>query len=166
MDIEVKFQIDSGLYDIFQIVLKKFNHNEKDIIENYILFYITKQMNKDLDPDVIYPKMVHDKTDYHGKANVRIPSWAHKPFQYNHKIIRSYFKLLNTGNEVSLQNMELLCSDKSNPELYVPTFRSNYTSMKLDNGNNHGKVFEDDGQYVKIAPEVEETLFKFRKYFE
>lgn len=166
MDIEVKIMIDKDIYDIFQIVLKKHNHNEKDIIENYIISYMSNQLSMDQRKDLLVSKKVTISEDYHGKANNRIPIWAHKPNQYNHKIIKSYFTLLQQSNEVTLHNMELLCSDSSKPELYIPTFRTNYASMKFDSEKSHGKVFIDDGKYVNIWSEVEKTLYKYRRYFE
>jgi hypothetical protein len=173
MDIEVKMLIDKDIYGLFQLVLKKCNHNEKDTIENYLLLYMTQQMEKDkkmrlqLETEKKTDKLpqASDNVNY-GKANDRIPNWAYKPNQYNHKIIRAYFRLLKNASSVTLYNLELLCTDKTKPEFYVPTFRSNYASMKLDNGNSHGKVFEDDGKIVWIWPEVEATLMKYKQYFE
>lgn len=166
MDVEVKILIDKDIYDIFQIVLKKSNHNEKEVIENYLIAYMTSQMEKDKKKDVFVPKTEKYVYNDYGKANARIPIWAHKPNQYNHKIIRAYFRLLNNSSSVTLYNMELLCNDESKPDLFVPTFRSNYASMKVDSGNCHGKVFEDDGKYVRIWSEVEATLMQYKHYFE
>jgi hypothetical protein len=173
MDIEVKMLIDKDIYSLFQLVLKKCNHNEKDIIENYLLLYMTQQMEKDkkmrlqLETEKKTDKLpqADDNVNY-GKANDRIPLWARKPNQYNHKIVRAYFHLLKSTNPVTLYNLEMLCTDKTKPELYVLTFRTNYASMKLDSGNNHGKVFEDDGKIVWIWSEVEATLMKYKQYFE
>jgi len=166
MDIEVRLSIDKDIYDIFQIVLRKSGHNEKEIIESYLLSYMTTQMEKEKRKDLIEPKKYQVIEDYEGKANNRIPTWAHKPNQYNHKIIRAYFTLLKQSSRVTLYNMELLCSDKSKPQLYVPTFKTNYASMKYDGEKSHGRVFEDDGKYVTIWQGVEKTLLNYRSYFE
>lgn len=61
--------------------------------------------------------------------------------------------------------MERLCSEKDHPELYVPTFKNNYSQMKLDFPKSHGKVFEGDGENVWIWSEVEETLMKCKNSF-
>ena len=55
--------------------------------------------------------------------------------------------------------------DKEHPELYVPTFRNNYSQMKLDGPKSHGRVFEDDGNGVWIWAEVEETLLQYKNSF-
>ncbi|MDY0278261.1 MAG: hypothetical protein RBQ97_09285 [Acholeplasma sp.] len=165
MDIEIKLNVNKDLYDIFQIVLKRSNHNEKEVVENFLLSYATKQMEQDIRKDITLSRTV-TSDDYRGKANHKIPKWAHSPNQYNHKIIKSYFKLLETSGQVTLYNMELLCSDSTKPDLYVPTFKANYASMKLDGQKSHGRVFEDDGKYVTIWSEVEQTLMKFKRFFE
>ena len=35
------------------------------------------------------------------------------------------------------QMMERLCSDKNHPDLYVPTFKNNYSQMKIDGPKSH-----------------------------
>ena len=103
--------------------------------------------------------------DYYGKAIQRIPVWALKPNQYNHKIIRAFFEAEDADGEVHLSTMEKLCSDKERSELYVPTFRNNYAQMKIDGPKSHGKVFEDDGDRVWIWKEAEEVLRSHKNSF-
>ena len=98
-------------------------------------------------------KQTDDNKDFYGKALQRIPMWALKPNQYNHKIIKAYFMSIDIAGEATLIMMERLCSDKERPDLYVPTFRNNYSQMKLDGPKSHGKVFEDDGECVMIWDE-------------
>jgi len=169
MDIEVSITIDKDIYDIFQIILKRSNQDQKDIIESLFISYASNQMEKEKKTkanELPTIRSFQTTTVSYGKANDKIPIWAHKPHQYNHKIIRSYFTLLNNSSEVTLNNMELLCSDEKKPALYVPTFKTNYASMKFDSEKSHGKVFVDDGKYVSIWPEVKETLLRYKKYFE
>ena len=67
--------------------------------------------------------------------------------------------------EATLTMMERLCSDKDHPELYVPTFKNNYSQMKIDGPKSHGKVFEDDGERVWIWSEVETVLLQYKNSF-
>ncbi|WP_228724973.1 hypothetical protein [Caproicibacter fermentans] len=103
--------------------------------------------------------------DYFGKAEQRIPIWALKPDQYNHKIIRAYFTAVDIAGNATISMMERLCSDKSHPELFVPTFKNNYSQLKIDGAKSHGKVFEDNGDKVWIWSEVENTLMKYKSGF-
>lgn len=61
--------------------------------------------------------------------------------------------------------MECLCSDREHLELYVPTFRNNYSQMKLNGLKSYGKVFEDDGERVWIWSEVETVLMQYKNSF-
>lgn len=83
----------------------------------------------------------------------------------NHKIIRSYFEAKKINESDTIDMMEKLCSDINNKELYVPTFKNNYSQMKLDGPKSHGKIFEDDGEYVVIWHEVEDILMKYKLSF-
>ncbi|MDD2445398.1 MAG: hypothetical protein PHX09_01125 [Clostridia bacterium] len=103
--------------------------------------------------------------DFFGKAEQRIPIWALKPDQYNHKIIRAYFTAVDVAGKATIAIMERLCSDKSHPELFVPTFKNNYSQMKIDSSKSHGKIFEDNGDKVWIWSEVENTLMKYKSSF-
>jgi hypothetical protein len=90
----------------------------------------------------------------------RIERWANHPNQINHKIVKAYLKL-NRNGAVILENLRRLCSDPTS-EYFVKNFRENYASMKTDSGNNHGKVFYDDGEIVSIYPPV---LIEIKRWF-
>lgn len=94
-----------------------------------------------------------------------LPVWTLKPEQYNHKIIIAYFEDIGIAGQAIIALMESLCSDKEHSQLYVPTFKNNYSQMKLDGAKSHGKVFEDDGENVWIWSEVEEKLLKYKSSF-
>ena len=56
----------------------------------------------------------------------------------------------------TISMMEQLCSDKEHSELYVPTFKNNYSQIKIDGRKSHGKVF--------FADPIRESVF-FYKYY-
>lgn len=103
---------------------------------------------------------------FYGKALGKISRWASHPEQYNHKIIRSYFTAVElNGGKATLEFMEKLCSDESNTELYVPTFKDNYDQMKIDAEKSNGKVFEDNGCEVWIWEKVKDLLLLYKPDF-
>lgn len=164
----VTFKIDADIYDKFCIALNLTNDTEDIAIENCMRWYIAKTFEKvsqTYNPRTSAKQATDASKDFYGKAIQRIPVWAVKPDQYNHKIIRAYFKAVERTNSATINMMERLCSDKDNPELYVPTFKNNYSQMKLDGPKSHGKVFEDDGETVTIWDEVKPTLFKYKNSF-
>jgi hypothetical protein len=168
MSKKITFTIDVDVYDKFCIALNLTNDTEDIAIENCMRWYIAKTFEKasqTYNPRTTAKQATDAGKDYYGKAIQRIPVWALKPNQYNHKIIRAYFKAVETTGRATIDIMERLCSDKNNPDLYVPTFKNNYSQMKLDGPKSHGKVFEDDGDTVTIWYEVEDTLNKYKLSF-
>jgi hypothetical protein len=165
---EITFSLDNDVYEKFCIALHLTNEDEDDAIENCMRAYIAKAFERALreySPNTIKKPSIDSETDYYGKAAQRIPVWALKPNQYNHKIIRAFFEAEQATGEVTLETMELLCSKKERSELYVPTFKNNYSQMKIDGPKSHGKVFEDDGERVWIWKEVEDVLRRYKNSF-
>ena len=110
----------------------------------------------------------HNKSDrdLSGKALSRIPKWAVSPEQNNYKIIRAYFQILDEHGRVDRPTLEARCQDmQSHPDIYVRDFRGNFTSLKTDKGNSHGKVFIDDGYNITIWDALIDTLKKYRSLF-
>lgn len=102
-----------------------------------------------------------------GKAINRIPRWARNPQQNNHKILRAFFELKQELGNVTLEALRRRCSDPTgHPNTYVPHFDNNYSQMKFDNGNSHGKVFEEHDGYITIWDRISDTLQKYRDFFE
>ena len=101
-----------------------------------------------------------------GKAIHRIPRWARNPQQNNHKILRAFFELKQEIGNVTIDALRRRCSDPAgHPNTYVPHFDNNYSQMKFDNGNSHGKVFEERDGFVTIWDHINDTLMKYRDYF-
>ena len=165
---EVSFLLDNDVYDKFCIALRLTEETEDEAIENCMCTYIARtfeRVSQEYNPNTVRKSNVDAERDFYGKAIRRIPMWALKPNQYNHKIIRAFFQAESATGEAKLDTMELLCSNKEHSELYVPTFKNNYAQMKIDGPQSHGKVFEDDGEKVWIWKEVEEVLRKHKDSF-
>ncbi len=163
----ISFNINSDVYEKFNMALNLSKETSDEAVDVCLRWYIAQvfeNTSKEYTPKIIKQTKDNNK-DFYGKALHRIPMWALKPSQYNHKIIKSFFMAIDIAGEATLNMMERLCSDKEHPDLYVPTFRNNYAQMKLDGSKSHGKVFEDDGEHVWLWDEVEETLMKYKESF-
>lgn len=166
MEKKICFAVDSDIYEKFCLALNLTNESENVAIETCMRWYIAKSFEKashEYNPKAA--NRANESKDYYGKAIQRIPIWSLKPTQYNHKIIRAYFEAVDIAGEATLTMMERLCSDKDHPDLYVPTFKNNYSQMKIDGPKSHGKVFEDDGERVWIWSEVETVLLQYKNSF-
>lgn len=103
---------------------------------------------------------------YYKKALHKIRGWAFAPNQQNHKFIKAYFKAFRRFDEPPTKAaIRQICSDINNQEFYVRDFVGTYNSLKADGERTNGKVFEDDGECVRIWEEVEEELLKYEKFF-
>lgn len=163
---KVTFDIDSDVYEKFELALKLSGESDEKAIDSCLRWYIAKSfgnVSKEYTPKKT--TVVSENKDFYGKALQRIPGWAFKPNQYNHKIIKAYFMAVDIAGVATISMMERLCNDRNRQDLYVPTFKNNYSQMKLDGPKSHGKVFEDDGQNVWIWDEIEEILMKYKNSF-
>ena len=101
-----------------------------------------------------------------GKAIHRIPRWARNPQQNNHRILKAFLELQQEIGKVSIDALRKRCSDPNgHPETYVPHFDNNFSQMKFDNGNSHGKVFEESNGFITIWDHISDTLQRYRDYF-
>ncbi|MEA5151651.1 MAG: hypothetical protein VB039_03485 [Oscillospiraceae bacterium] len=164
MDKQLTVNVDADIYDKFFLALNLSEQSQDEAAESCLRWYIAKTFENA--SQVYNPKKRHNEPkDYRGKAAQRIPTWAMKPKQYNHKIIRAFFEAEDIAGIVTLTMLEQLCSDQAHPELYVPTFKNNYSQMKIDGPKSHGKVFEDDGENVWSWTEIKEVLMKYKSSF-
>lgn len=164
----ITISIDEDIYEKFSLAMNLTKDSENDAIEMCMKWYIAKAFEKvsqEYNPKATAKKVADVSNNYYGKAIQRIPVWALKHNQYNHKIIRAYFMAVEIAGQATITMMERLCSDKEHPELYVPTFKNNYSQMKLDGPKSHGKVFEDDGDNVWIWSEIEDILMRYKASF-
>ena len=97
------------------------------------------------------------------RVHRKIPMWKHRPQQYNHIILDTYFILLERDSVVTVQDLKTACEKGG-----VDKFYGNYTQMKVIAKNNHAKVFEEthDGYKEVVTlwdPTGDGSLPKFIK---
>ena len=129
MDKNITFTVDSDVYEKFNIALSLSRELSDEAANACLRWYIAQAFgnaSKVYTPKAT--KQTDTNKDFYGKALQRIPMWALKPNQYNHKIIKAYFMSIDIAEHATLMMMERLCSNKDRPDLYVPTFRT-WTSI-------------------------------------
>ncbi len=160
----ISLQIESKLYKTFLLSLQLSGESPDSAIEKCLRWYISNiftKTSKEYSPTEEH----QEKKSFYGTGIKRIAKWALNTNQYNHKIIKAFFLAESSSSEVTLSQLEKICSDSTNKELYVPTFKNNYAQMKFDGPKSHGKIFEDDGNRVWIWEDAKETLLKYKKHF-
>lgn len=71
----------------------------------------------------------------------RIPIWAKRPNQYNHKILKSFFACENLSGVCTKQQLLNYLLNNYPNEMSESTIINNFNSMCTDAGNAQGKVF-------------------------
>lgn len=163
-------QIDPDVYEKFNLALMLNKEDGDSVVEKLMSQYISdsfsrvsKAFSSNEEQKLILTQEINE--DY-GKANRKIPSWAKKPQQNNHRIIKAFFELLDEFGTVTVEELSERCSNIDEyPELYVTDFKSNFAQMKTDAGKSNGKVFITNGDEVEIWEEIKEVLIAHKNFF-
>lgn len=156
--IHFSYEVSDSIRINFNEMYKKKNKTDEEIAKSLKIYpSLVKELKTDL-------KNNNKKDYFYKKALKKIPMWAQNPYQYNHRIIRAYFKAYHRFDEPPTKDMirEVCNTDIT---CYVDNFQATYSSLKADGPTTNGKLFIDDGVYVQIWEEIEEVLLKFEKYF-
>lgn len=162
---DVTISIDSDIYEKFCIALTLTKDDSSYVIESLMKNYIKESFS-------LVSKAYTTKDTFvtlssnEPKAISKIPLWAKRKEQINHKIIKAYLQLEAENGSVSLKDFEKRCLDKANhPDVFIPTFKGNYNQMKTDAPKSHGKIFEEVNGKVIIWDRIRPTLLEFEEYF-
>ena len=139
-------EIEEDIIRKFEIALMLANQSKEEIVESLMREYIiSKFSGVAMSMGGVEKEIVANKGDTleYGKALKKIPKWIEKQKQVPYKIIRAFLQLQDEIEYVRVQDLESRCNDeKKYPDVYVPTFSTNFAQMKLDSEKSHGKVFE------------------------
>lgn len=166
----VTFNIEHDIAEKFNIALMLNKEDGNEVVTQLIIGYIAESFSnasKDLIPQ--NENVLNDnknRNENYAKAMRKIPTWARKPHQNNHKIIKAYFQIQEEKGVVNVDELAERCSDSENyKSTYCADFKGNFAQMKTDAGNSHGKVFVVEDTYVEIWEVVEELLMKNKELF-
>lgn len=165
----IQFNINEEIYKKFILALQLSNENEDEVVERLLSEYASNAFTKAAKS--LGVKKEATQTEYFesidfGKAIRKIPSWAYKPNQNNHRLIKAFLLIQEEQDKVTLDELCARCNDDYNyPDTYVSDFKGNFAQMKTDAGNSHGKVFIVENDEVKIWSEVEDVLNEYADRF-
>lgn len=165
----VSFEIDEDIYKKFSLAVQLSNESEDEIIERLLSEYASSMFTRAVKSLGVKKETVQseyiDNIDF-GKAIRKIPTWAYKPNQNNHRLIKAFLLIQEEQGKVPLEELVSRCTDKDNyPDTYINDFKGNFAQMKTDAGNSHGKVFVVENDEVQIWSEVESVLYEYTERF-
>ncbi|MHC1731982.1 MAG: hypothetical protein AB9888_08155 [Bacteroidales bacterium] len=170
MEKEKTITIDSDLAEKFDLALMLNKEEFNDVITRFVMQYVSESFSKVSRTYSVQPVV---ETNYNrgvdnnfAKANRKIPLWAQKPTQNNHKIIKAFFEIEEEKGFVTIEELTKRCSDPTEfPNTFVSDFRGNFAQMKTDASNSHGKVFVVNGDKVEMWDEIEDVLMENKDLF-
>lgn len=96
------------------------------------------------------------------KVLTRIPLWAKRPDQHNHKILRTFFVIERDGMTTRDLMKDFFLENNYGTAWQ---FDNNFNSMRTDEGNSHGHVFACVNDLVTLSEEASSIAYKYREYF-
>lgn len=169
-DKTISFSLDPELAETFELALKLNKDNSDDLFTRLIIQYVSDSFSKASKAFNVQPTVrssyLNDEDSNFAKANRKIPTWARKPQQNNHRIIKAYFELEEEMGTVTVEALAERCSNKiAYPDTYSSDFRGNFAQMKTDASNSHGKVFVVNNDVVEIWGEIMNVLMENKHLF-
>lgn len=168
-----KCLVNEDLLEKFELALTLNKEDKEEVMEELLSNYVSESFlraAKSLTTEtvkVVTPTnpVTFEDVDY-AKANRKIPIWANREKQNNHKIIKAFLQIEEQHGQVSYEELVERCSNNTKyPDTYINDFKGNFAQMKTDASNSHGKVFIEEDNKVEIWSEVLDTLRKYRVSF-
>ena len=168
----VTYDLPDHLVDRFRTALNFTHDREQDVVQRFILAYIQQAFAQELESLTHYAPSAAEHavlsfahTGANGdcaKALRRLPSWAGRPTQINHQIIRAFFACEHNG-VASRDRMRQFFLQQANRSRIQ--FDYNFSNMCTESGNSHGKVFDCVDDRVSLSAPVEPLARQLRSQF-
>ena len=163
---EFTCKISEDVIEKFNLALALNKEVADSVMERMMMQYISESFSKASQTYKATATLKPERTVDTGKALHRIPKWAARSNQCNHRIIRAYFQTEKELGQVPLEALEKRCSDEAKyPTTYVRDFRGNFNQMKIDAPKSHGKVFEVNNGMVELWEYTKGTLLEYKEHF-
>ncbi|HBP64618.1 MAG TPA: hypothetical protein DD730_10155 [Desulfosporosinus sp.] len=166
----LSFNIDVDLAEKFELALILNKENSEDVITRLMIQYVSDSFSKASKAFTVQPTVrsnyLSDEDVNYAKANRKIPIWALKPQQNNHRILKAFFELEEEIGFVSIDELAKKCSNPTDyPYTFSSDFKGNFAQMKTDASNSHGKVFVVNDDIVEVWDEIKEVLMESKPLF-
>ena len=169
-EIALSFNVDSDLAEKFELALMLNKEKSCDVITRLLIQYVSDSFSKaskafTVQTTVRSNYLVDEDINY-AKANRKIPTWARKPQQNNHRIIKAFFEIEEEMGLVTVEALAERCSNPTDfPDTFSSDFKGNFAQMKTDASNSHGKVFVVNDDIVEIWDEIKKVLMENKHLF-
>lgn len=160
MDINITLTED--LYRRFSAACILSGQDQHEVICEKIEEFITSTFSSELSGLSAPAQAFSKKTMVPSKVLTRIPLWAKRPDQHNHKILRAFFVVERDGMTTRDRMKDFFLENNYGTAWQ---FDNNFNSMRTNEGNSHGQVFACVNDLVTLSEEASSIAYKYREYF-
>lgn len=159
---EFNITITEDLYRRFAAACILSGQDQQGVICEKIEEFITFTFSSELS-GLTTPLQSFSKTPMvQSKVLTRIPLWAKRPEQHNHKILRAFFVVERDGMTTKDRMKDFFVENNYGTAWQ---FDNNFNSMRTNEGNSHGQVFACVNDLVTLSEEASSIAYKYREYF-
>lgn len=161
--VKMKEIIDT-LLDDTKIIYKESILLENHLLEDKLLNIMSnlKYLQREVDKFKLQKKTIKKQgheliEDEIEKVKRKIPLWLNKKNQYNYKILKAFMDLSNNNSHyVNIITLEKHCNI-SNSKIFL----TNYNLLKGISKKNHGKVFQQNDDQVRLWDPVADIIIEY-----
>lgn len=159
---EFKITINEDIYRRFAAACILTGETQEDVICKKIDEFIAAAFTNELSGLALPAQAVTKSANPQSKVLTRIPLWARRPDQHNHRILKTFFVLERDGM-TTRDRMKDFFLENSYGTAWQ--FDNNFNSMRTNEGKSHGHVFTCVNDLVTLSEEASSIAYKYRDYF-
>lgn len=159
---EITFTINDDLYRRFAAACILSGKDQSMIICEKIEEFASSTFANEVSGLHVTTPKVEQAFDAKSKVLTRIPLWAKRPEQHNHKILQAFFATESEGMTTRDRMREFFIQAASGTGWQ---FDNNFASMRTNEGNSHGRVFACFNDIVTLTEEASGIAYKYRDHF-
>ena len=159
---DIKITLSEELYRRFSAACVLAGQDQSDVLHAKIEEFISTTFSNELSTLNVPSQSPVQPLNTQSKVLTRIPLWAKRPDQHNHKILRTFFVIERDGM-TTRDRMKDFFIESGYGSAWQ--FENNFNSMRTNEGNSHGQVFACVNDLVTLSEEASSIAYKYREYF-
>lgn len=159
---EFNITITEDLYRRFAAACILSGQDQQAVICEKIEEFITSAFSSEFSALNAPAQITSRATFAQSKVLTRIPLWAKRPDQHNHKILRAFFVVERDGMTTRDRMKDFFLNNHYGTAWQ---FDNNFNSMRTNDGNSHGHVFTCVNDLVTLSEEASSIAYKYREHF-
>ena len=159
---EIKVSVNEDLYRRFAAACVLTGKDQQVVISEKIQEFVTATFVSEIFELNVSVQGEAQINGAQSKVETRIPLWAKRPEQHNHRILQAFFAVERDGMTTKERMKEFFLQNGYGTAWQ---FDNNFASMRTNEGNSHGYVFSCINDIVTLTEEASSVAYKYRDSF-